>query len=67
MKLPDGTKVKFIPQQRHDTAAKAAHTGTVVYFTADCFYRIKWDEPNPDSEFFNLGNVFRPDQLVPTD
>lgn len=62
------------PQPWHDRAiayhakedfyeAPPWHTGTVVYHTTDDFFRIKWDDPNPDPEFFNLERVFKAREL----
>ena len=42
------------------------HVGSVIYRTSDRatdFYRVKWDEPNPDPAYFNLERVFTFGQL----
>lgn len=40
------------------------HAGTVIYRTTDDFYRVQWDEPNPDRAYFNLERVFTFGQLT---
>lgn len=62
--FPNGTRVKFVPDPRRDGGLDyAGHTGSVIYLTTDGFHRVNWDSPTPDDDFFNLGSIFRLDQL----
>ena len=66
MRIPDNTLVRFLPNpQRDEVEDLEDHTGKVLAFTTDGFYRVSWDDPNPLPSFFNLGRVFRPDQIEP--
>ena len=63
MKHPDKTRVRYEPHKHRDQT-HAGHTGVVIFYTTDCWHRVRWDDPNPDPSFFNLGTVFRPEELV---
>lgn len=59
MKLANGTRVSY-----HYSAPEwKLGQGTVIYHTTDGFYRVKWDEPNTDPDFFNTERVFKPEEL----
>lgn len=51
MRIFDGARVTYRPRLVHVL-------DVVVNFTTDGFYRIRWDNPNPDPTFFNLERVF---------
>lgn len=63
--FPNGTRVRFHPRfgRDDDEEAHRGHGGEIVTFTADGFYRVRWDNPNPNTRLFNLGTVFHPDDL----
>ena len=63
MKHPNKTRVRYEPHKHRDQT-HAGHTGVVIFYTTDCWHRVQWDDPNPDPTFFNLGTVFRPEELV---
>lgn len=63
MHHPNGTRVSYQPRCGEDQR-DAGHQGTVVYHTTDNFYRVRWDDPNPNPEFFNLERVFAPGRLI---
>ena len=59
MNLADGTRVSY-----HYSAPEwKLGQGSVIYHTSDGFYRVEWDEPNSDPEFFNTEKVFKPEEL----
>jgi hypothetical protein len=58
------TRVEYKPRDSEDQT-HAYHRGTVIYHTTDDFYRVEWDEPNPDPSFFNLERIFRYECLKP--
>lgn len=63
MRIFDGARVTYRPRLVHvldgrEGTQHAGHQGVVVNFTTDGFYRIRWDNPNPDPTFFNLERVF---------
>ena len=64
--FPNGTQIQFQPRpERDDDEEKyRGHRGEIVYYTGDGFYRIKWDLPNPNTQLFNLGTVFHPEDLT---
>lgn len=64
MRIPNTTHVRFVPDERRDDPQEK-HTGKVIYFTTDGFYRVAWDKNNPRPDFFNTERVFRPEQLEP--
>ena len=59
MKYSNGTRVHYTPQD-----GRPSHTGVIIYYTTDGFHRVKWDNPNPDPDYYNLGTVFDPEKLV---
>jgi len=63
-----GTRVQYQPlyirdNQEAQHAWYRGHSGEIIDHTSDDFYRVRWDSPNPEPEFFNLGTVFRPEDL----
>jgi len=67
MKHPNDTRVRFVPDPRRDQPQES-HSGKVIYYTTDCFYRVQWDDtkedPNPQPDFLNSHRVFRPEQIA---
>lgn len=67
-RIPNGGRAIYRPRQimvldgRYGTQW-AGHTGTVIDYTTDGFYRIIWDKPNPAPDFFNLETVFCPEDV----
>jgi len=55
------TRVEYKPQKGE---GQMLHQGLLIYHTTDDFYRVRWDEPNPDPDFFNLERVFKYECLV---
>jgi hypothetical protein len=72
MKHENGTRIRYLPNHHcleswlpSKDDPEEDHTGTVIYFTTDGFYRVKWDDPNPHPDFFDSHRVFKPEQIEP--
>ena len=62
MRIPDDTPVRFVPDLRRGDP-DIRHTGRVAGKTTDGLYRMWWDDPNPQPDYFNTERVFRPEQI----